>query len=43
MVWSRNGTAIGFNFYFMALVAIAFAILVPRIPYISRLKESIDK
>jgi putative Mg2+ transporter-C (MgtC) family protein len=36
------GMAIGFNFYFMALVATAFAVLVPRIPHISKLKESID-
>jgi putative Mg2+ transporter-C (MgtC) family protein len=35
--------AIGFNFYFMALVAIAFAVLVPRIPHISKLKESLDR
>src|SRR5918995_4955509 len=37
------GMAIGFNFYFMALVATAFAVLVPRIPHISKLKESIDR
>jgi putative Mg2+ transporter-C (MgtC) family protein len=36
------GMAIGFNFYFMPLVGIAFAVLVPRIPHISKLKESID-
>jgi putative Mg2+ transporter-C (MgtC) family protein len=43
-VWfaAAIGMAIGFNFYFMALVAIAFAVLVPRIPHISKLKESID-
>jgi putative Mg2+ transporter-C (MgtC) family protein len=35
--------AIGFNFYFMALVGIAFAILIPRIPHISKLRKSIDK
>jgi putative Mg2+ transporter-C (MgtC) family protein len=34
------GMAIGFNFYFMAIVAIAFAVLVPRIPHISKLKSS---
>ena len=34
------GMAIGFNFYFMAVVAIAFAVLVPRIPHISKLKSS---
>jgi putative Mg2+ transporter-C (MgtC) family protein len=37
------GMAIGFNFYFMALVATAFAVLVPRIPHISKLKETIDR
>jgi putative Mg2+ transporter-C (MgtC) family protein len=37
------GMAIGFNFYFMPLVGIAFAVLVPRIPHISKLKESIDR
>jgi putative Mg2+ transporter-C (MgtC) family protein len=44
-VWfaAAIGMAIGFNFYFMALVAIAFAVLVPRIPHISKLKESIDR
>jgi putative Mg2+ transporter-C (MgtC) family protein len=44
-VWfaAAIGMAIGFKFYFMALVAIAFAVLVPRIPHISKLKESIDR
>jgi putative Mg2+ transporter-C (MgtC) family protein len=44
-VWfaAAIGMAIGFNFYFMALVAIAFAVLVPRIPHISKLKEGIDR
>src|SRR5919202_5871203 len=28
------GMAIGFKFYFMALVAIAFGVLIPRIPHI---------
>ena len=44
-VWfaAAIGMAIGFNFYLMALVAIAFAVLVPRIPHISKLKESIDR
>jgi putative Mg2+ transporter-C (MgtC) family protein len=37
------GMAIGFNFYFIALVGIAFAVLVPRIPHISKLKESLDR
>jgi putative Mg2+ transporter-C (MgtC) family protein len=44
-VWfaASIGMAIGFNFYFMALVATAFAVLVPRIPHISKLKESLDR
>ncbi|MDW0282748.1 MAG: MgtC/SapB family protein [Nitrososphaeraceae archaeon] len=44
-VWfaAAIGMAIGFNFYFMALVGIVFAVLVPRIPHISKLKESIDR
>ena len=43
MVYSAIGMAIGFNFYFIALVGIAFAVLVPRIPHISKLKESLDR
>ena len=44
-VWfaAAIGMAIGFNFYFMALVGIAFAVLVPRIPHISKLKWNIDR
>ena len=44
-VWfaAAIGMAIGFNFYFMALVAIAFAVLVPRIPHISKIRDSIDR
>ena len=44
-VWfaAAIGMAIGFNFYLMALVGIALAVLVPRIPHISKLKESIDR
>ena len=44
-VWfaAAIGMAIGFNFYFVAIVAIAFAVLVPRIPHISKLKESLDR
>jgi hypothetical protein len=34
--------AIGFNFYFIAIAAIAFAVLVLRIPHISKIKESLD-
>src|SRR5919197_150442 len=33
------GMAIGFKFYFMALVAIAFGVLIPRIPHISKWKS----
>jgi putative Mg2+ transporter-C (MgtC) family protein len=33
------GMAIGFNFYFMAIIAIAFAVLVPRIPHSSKIKR----
>jgi hypothetical protein len=34
--------AIGFNFYFIAIVAIAFAVLVLRVPHISKIRESLD-
>ena len=37
------GMAIGFNFYFMAIIAIAFAVLVPRIPHISKIKDVADR
>jgi putative Mg2+ transporter-C (MgtC) family protein len=37
------GMAIGFNFYFMAIIAIAFAVLVPKIPHISKLKDVADR
>lgn len=37
------GMAIGFNFYFMAIIAIAFAVLVPRIPHISKIKDAADR
>ena len=33
------GMAIGFNFYFMAIVAIAFGVLIPRITNISKWKS----
>ena len=33
------GMAIGFNFYVMALIAIAFAVFIPRIPHISKLRN----
>jgi len=44
-VWfaAAIGMAIGYNFYFVALVAIAFAVLVPRIPHISKLKVNMDR
>ena len=41
-VWysAAIGMAIGFNFYIIALAAVIFAVLVPRIPHISKLKSS---
>jgi putative Mg2+ transporter-C (MgtC) family protein len=33
------GMTIGFNFYVMAIIAIAFAVLVPRMPHISRFRN----
>jgi putative Mg2+ transporter-C (MgtC) family protein len=37
------GMAIGFGFYFMTIIAIAFAVLVPRIPHISKIKDVADR
>jgi putative Mg2+ transporter-C (MgtC) family protein len=37
------GMAIGFGFYFMALVGIAFAVLVPRNPHISTIRDVADR
>ena len=37
------GMAIGFNFYFIAALSVAFAVLVPRIPHISKIKTNIDR
>jgi putative Mg2+ transporter-C (MgtC) family protein len=37
------GMAIGFNFYIIALAAVIFAVLVPRIPHISKLKRMDDE
>ena len=37
------GMAIGFNFYFIAIVSVAFAVLVPRIPHISKISKNIDR
>jgi putative Mg2+ transporter-C (MgtC) family protein len=44
-VWfaASIGMAIGFNFYFMAIIAIVFAVLVPRIPHISKIKDVADR
>lgn len=36
------GMAIGFNFYIIALTAIAFAVLVPRIPHVSKIGSKGD-
>ena len=33
------GMTIGFNFYFISLIAIAFAVLVPRIPKVGKRRE----
>lgn len=33
------GMAIGFNFYFIAIMSIAFAVLVPRIPKVGKRRE----
>jgi len=40
-VWysAAIGMAIGFNFYIIALAAVIFAVVVPRIPHISKLKS----
>lgn len=35
------GIAIGFNFYIIALAAVIFAVMVPRIPHITKLKGNI--
>jgi putative Mg2+ transporter-C (MgtC) family protein len=37
------GIAIGFNLYFIALVATVVGVMVPRIPHISKLKKSIHR
>jgi len=33
------GMAIGFGFYVIAIIAISFAVLVPRMPHISKLTD----
>ena len=42
-VWfsAAIGMAIGFNFYIIALAAIIFAVVVPRIPHITKIKNKI--
>ena len=42
-VWysAAIGMAIGFNFYIIALAAVIFAVVVPRIPHISKIKSNI--
>jgi putative Mg2+ transporter-C (MgtC) family protein len=44
-VWfsAAIGMAIGFNFYIIALAAVVFAVLVPRIPHITRIKSNIEE
>ncbi len=41
-VWysAAIGMAIGFNFYIIALAAVIFAVLVPRIPHITKIKDN---
>ena len=36
------GMAIGFNFYIIALAAVIFAVVVPRIPHITKIKSNIE-
>jgi putative Mg2+ transporter-C (MgtC) family protein len=36
------GMAIGFNYYIIAITAIAFAVVVPRIPHITKIKSHIE-
>jgi putative Mg2+ transporter-C (MgtC) family protein len=36
------GMAIGFNYYIIAIAAVAFAVAVPRIPHISKIKKNIE-
>ena len=36
------GMAIGFNYYIIAIAAIAFAVVVPRIPHISKIKSHME-
>jgi putative Mg2+ transporter-C (MgtC) family protein len=42
-VWfsAAIGMAIGFNFYIIALAAVIFAVVVPRIPHITKIKNKI--
>jgi putative Mg2+ transporter-C (MgtC) family protein len=42
-VWysAAIGMAIGFHFYLIALAAVIFAVVVPRIPHISKIKRDI--
>jgi putative Mg2+ transporter-C (MgtC) family protein len=43
-VWysAAIGMAIGFNFYIIALAAVIFAVVVPRIPHISKIKKDLE-
>ncbi len=36
------GMAIGFNYYIIAIATVAFAVLVPRIPHISKIKKNLE-
>ena len=37
------GIAIGFNFYFVAIVSIAFVVIVPRLPKAGKRCDEVDK
>ena len=37
------GMAIGFQFYVVAIIAVAFAVAVPRIPHIGKIKNNLDQ
>jgi putative Mg2+ transporter-C (MgtC) family protein len=44
-VWysAAIGMAIGFNFYIIALAAVIFAVIVPRIPHISKIRGNLEE
>jgi putative Mg2+ transporter-C (MgtC) family protein len=44
-IWFFEGIGMvsGFNFYFMAIVSIAFDVIVPRIPIVGKRREESDE